>query len=157
MTKRRVSTKARNTSRSMIYRVRDDSHPRKGLGFTMKRRSASPKPVVQTIMNVSQTKKDRRKAREFRDIVKVINEPELVENLGLYIDKHGNLVSTEAETVNDIQYELLIKELEHRLEFANDNYEAKIVRKAIKFVTKAREANKRNADTNSLTKMMAAL
>jgi len=90
-------------------------------------------------------------------MVKVINDPELFENLGLYIDTHGNLVSNETEIIDDIQYELLIKELEHRLEFVNDDYEAKIYRKAIKFVRKAREANKRNADTNSLSKMMAGL
>ena len=142
----------------MVNRVRGNE-PRKGL-FHTRKNNAVPTRVIQTIMNANETRryrKDKRKAREWRHVVQVINDPEILELLGLYIDTHGNLVSNETEIVNDIQYELLIKELEHRMEFADDEYEAKIYRKAIKFVRKAREANKRNADTNSLTKMMAAL
>lgn len=146
----------RNTRRSMVYKVRGDE-PRKGIFFGPRNRTASRKRVIQTIRKSNETRKADKKAKRWRNVVKVINEPELVENLGLYIDTHGNLVSNETEIIDDIQYELLIKELEHRLEFVNDDYEAKIYRKAIKFVRKAREANKRNADTNSLTKMMAGL
>ena len=140
----------------MVSRVRGDE-PRKGIFFSPRNRTASRKRVIQTIRKSNETRKADKKAKRWRNMVKVINDPEIFEHLGLYIDEHGNLVSNETEIIDDIQYELLIKELEHRLEFVDTKYEAKIIRKAIKFVTKARETNKRNADTNSLTKMMAGL
>lgn len=150
--------KSRNTSRSMVHRVRKNTDPRKGLFHTVKRRSASPKHVVQTIMNVSQTKRNRkarRKAREFRDIVEQINDPEILANIGLYV-RDGVLVSDEG-SILPIQYNLLIDELAHRLNFADDEYEEKIIRKAIKFITKARDSHKHAVEMNSLERMMAAL
>jgi len=150
--------KSRNTSRSMVYRVRKNTDPRKGLFHTVKRRSASPKHVVQTIMNVSQTrrnKKARRKARQFRNVVEQINDPEILENIGLYV-RDGALVSDEGPIL-PIQYSLLIDELAHRLDFADDEYEEKILRKAIKFITKARNAHKHTVEMDSLERMMAAL
>ena len=143
----------------MVYRVRKNTDPRKGLFHTVKRRSASPKHVVQTIMNVSQTRRNRkarRKARQFRDIVEQINDPEILANIGLYVNKDGVLVSEEG-SILPIQYNLLIDELAHRLDFADDEYEEKILKKAIKFITKARDAHKHTVEMDSLERMMAAL
>jgi hypothetical protein len=143
----------------MVYRVRKNTDPRKGLFHTVKRRSGSPKRVVQTIMNVSQTRRNRkarRKARQFRDIVEQINDPEILANIGLYVNKDGVLVSDEG-SILPIQYNLLIDELAHRLDFADDEYEEKILRKAIKFITKARDAHKHTVEMDSLERMMAAL
>ena len=155
MVRSTIKLNRRNTTRSMLSRVRGDE-PRKGI-FSPRNRTASRKRLIQTITKSNETRRADKRAKRWRNMVDVINDPEILENIGLYIDEYGNLVSSESETINDIQYELLIGELKHRLEFVDTKYEAKIIRKAIKFVTKSREANRRNANTNSLTKMMAAL
>ena len=143
----------------MAYKVRNDKrHPPKGLFFSPKRRNSSASTrVLKTIVNESATrrhKRAKRKAKDLKRIAEIINDPEIFENIGLYIDEHGNLVAREGDPT-PIQYDLLIGELQHQLEFADDAYEEKILRKAIKFVTRVRDAD--SPEMNSLERMMADL
>jgi len=142
----------------MVSRVRGNDDPRKGLFFSPRRPSSSASTrVLKTIVNESATrrhKKAKRKAKDLKHIAEIINDPEIRENIGLYIDEHGNLVSEEGDPT-PVQYNLLIQELQHQLEFADDSYEEKILRKAIKFVTRVRDAH--SPEMNSLERMMADL
>ena len=145
----------------MVSRIRGDDDPRKGVFFSPRSRrdsvSTNNTRVVKPIVNRSATRRQRkakRKAKEWKLIVQIINSPEIREHIGLYIDEHGNLVSDEGEPM-PIQYDLLIKQLEHEMEFADDDYEEKILRKAIKLVTRIRDAH--SPEMNSLERMMAGL
>jgi hypothetical protein len=142
----------------MVSRIREDDDPRKGIFFSpRKHTSRASARVVKAIVSKSATRrqrKARRKAKEWRLIVEIINDPEILEHIGLYIDEHGNLVSDEGEPI-PIQYDLLIRELQHQMEFADDDYEEKILRKAIKLVTRIRDAH--SPEMNSLERMMAGL
>jgi hypothetical protein len=145
----------------MVSRIREDDDPRKGIFFSPRSRrdsvSANNTRVVKAIVNKSATrrqKKAKRKAKEWKLIVEIINDPQILDYIGLYIDEHGNLVSEEGEPL-PIQYDILIKELEHQMEFADDHYEEKILRKAIKLVTRIRDAH--SPEMNSLERMMAGL
>ena len=156
----------RKTIRTPRSNIRRNNQPRKGIYHTLRNKIVPPVTVNNTrvvraiVRNANETRrlrKAKRKAKEWMRIVEEINEPEILENIGLYIDEHGKLVSSE-ESASDIQYELLIKELENRLDpSSNDPYGEKILNKAIKFVAKAREAKKHNANMNSLEAMMAKL
>lgn len=157
----------RKTIKTHRSNIRRNNQPRKGIYTTVRNRTVAPvtvknntrvvKAIVRNENETRRLRKAKRKAKEWMRIVEEINDPEILENIGLYIDEHGKLVSSE-ETVIDMQYELLIKELENRLDpSSNDPYEDKILRKAIKFVAKAREAKKHNANMNSLESMMAKL
>jgi hypothetical protein len=155
----------RKTIKTHRSNIRRNNQPRKGIYQTIRNKTVAPAPVnntrvVKTIVrNENETRrlrKAKRKAKEWRRIVEEINDPDILDNIGLYIDEHGKLVSSEEDVV-DIQYELLIKELQHRIDPSNDPYEEKILNKAIKFVAKAREAKKHNANMNSLESMMAKL
>jgi len=158
MVKERFTRKLRNAGRSMVSRVRGNDDPRKGLFFSPRRPSSSTSTrVLKTIVNESATrrhKKAKRKAKDLKHIAEIINDPEIRENIGLYIDEHGNLVSEEGDPT-PVQYDLLIGQLQHQLEFADDAYEEKILRKAIKFVTRVRDAH--SPEMNSLERMMADL
>ena len=157
----------RKTIKTHRSNIRRNNQPRKGIYHTVKNKTVSPayvkkntravKAIVRNANETRRLRKAKRKAKEWMRIVEEINEPEILENIGLYIDEHGKLVSSE-EVVTDLQYELLIKELENRLDpSSNDPYGEKILNKAIKFVAKAREAKKHNANMNSLEAMMAKL
>jgi hypothetical protein len=123
---------------------------------TVKNNTRVVKAIVRNENETRRLRKAKRKAKEWTRIVEEINDPEILENIGLYIDEHGKLVSSEEDVV-DIQYDLLIKELQYRIDPSNDPYEEKILNKAIKFVEKARKAKKHNANMNSLEAMMAKL
>ena len=149
----------RSKGRSMVSRIRGNDDPRKGIFFSPRSRrdSVNTTRVVKAIVNKNATrrhKKAKRKAKELKLIVEIINDPEIRENIGLYIDEHGNLVGDESDPL-PVQYDLLIKELEHRMEFADDDYELKILRKAIKLVKRVRDAH--SPEMNSLERMMAKL
>ena len=145
----------------MVSRIRGNDDPRKGIFFSPRSRrdsvSSNNTRVVKAIVNKNATrrhKKAKRKAKEMKLIVEIINDPEIREYIGLYIDEHGNLVGDESDPL-PVQYDLLIKELEHRMEFADDDYELKILRKAIKLVKRVRDAH--SPEMNSLERMMAKL
>jgi len=156
----------RKTIKTHRSNIRRNNQPRKGIYHTVRNKTVIPdtvknntravKAIVRNENETRRLRKAKRKAKEWRRIVEEINDPEILENIGLYIDEHGKLVSSEEDVV-DIQYDLLIKELQHRIDPSNDPYEEKILNKAIKFVTKAREAKKHNANMNSLEAMMAKL
>ena len=152
--------------RSMVRRIRGENDPRKGIYPPKSPRSSSANMrVVKTIMNENETRKANRKAQKktkrWANMVEVINEPELVDLLGVYVDEDGKLVDVDGnDEITDIVYELLIKELEHRLEFVNSKYEARIIVKAIAFVKRqfnASKAKKADEEMDPLTKMMAGL
>lgn len=154
---------------------REGQHP-KGVYTTIRNRTVAPATVrnnartvkaivrnntrnVKKVVNANETKRrrrDRRKARELKLIAEQINDPEILENIGLYVDEHGKIVSVE-ETVSLEQYDLLIKELENKSEYSNDDYEKEIIKKAIEFVGKSRDAHKHKSNMNSLESMMAKL
>jgi len=82
-------------------------------------------------------KKMRRKAKEWKAIVKVINDPEITENIGIYI-RNRKLVSNEGEILPE-QFKSLIEELQGRLGSSFDAYEERILNKAIAFVENFRD------------------
>ena len=141
----------------MVSRVRGNDDPRKGIFFSPRSHKAARAStrVLKTIVNESATrrhKKAKRKAKDLKRIAEIINDSEIFDNIGLYIDEHGNLVAREGDPT-PMQYDLLIGQLQHQLEFADDAYEEKILRKAIKFVTRVRDAD--SPEMNSLERMMA--
>jgi hypothetical protein len=159
MVKETSTRKLRTKGRSMVSRIRENDDPRKGIFFSPRSRKTarSSTRVVRTVLNESATrrhKKAKRKAKDFKLIAEIINDPEIRENIGLYIDEHGNLVGLEGDPL-PVQYDLLIQELQHQLQFADDSYEEKILRKAIKFVTRVRDAD--SPEMSSLERMMADL
>lgn len=152
---RKLNTVARSTIRKLsnrpkgVYRTVRRNTPR----FPNKNNSRKVK-----VMNneTRKRKKDKRKARIWNAIVEEINDGYVSENIGLEIDDNGNLVGTDGE-VELGQYDQLIEELEGRIELADDDYEEKILTKAIKFVRKQRKAHLDNTQMNSLSRMMAGL
>ena len=136
---------------------------RKGIYHTMQRNTVVPvnnnsrrvKPMVLSeneTRNFKKAKKAKKRAREWRDIVAVINDLDLLELTGVYIDENGKIVSIEGE-ITDNEYNQLIEELGARFDPNNDGYEQKIIKKAIRFVEKQRAAH---AEMNSLGAMMSS-
>ncbi len=136
---------------------------RKGIYHTVKRNTVVPvnnnsrrvKPMVLSeneTRNLKKAKKAKKRAREWRDIVAVINDLDLLELTGVYIDENGKIVSIEGE-ITDNEYNQLIEELGARFDPNNDGYEQKIIKKAIRFVEKQRAAH---AEMNSLGAMMSS-
>jgi len=136
---------------------------RKGIYHTMQRNTIVPvnnnsrrvKPMVLSeneTRNLKKAKKAKKRAREWRDIVAVINDLDLLELTGVYIDENGKIVSIEGE-ITDNEYNQLIEELGARFDPNNDGYEQKIIKKAIRFVEKQRAAH---AEMNSLGAMMSS-
>jgi hypothetical protein len=104
----------------------------------------------------SRHRKNKKRAKEMASIIELINDPEILENIGVYVDGHHHLMSSEGK-ITEEQYDQLIEELESRLEFVDDDYDEIIIRKAIRFV----EQSQRNADNangmNNLNEMMGRL
>jgi hypothetical protein len=111
-------------------------------------------------------KKRDKAAKEWTDIVKQINNPDIADNIGVYINPNNILVATEGE-ITEEQYDQLIEELQSNLEFADSAYEEKIINKAITFVEDSQKTPgligfstnepHENHNINSLEKMMAGL
>jgi hypothetical protein len=90
-----------------------------------------------------QIKKAKRKAKEWRALVALINTDEIRDNIGISIDEEtGQFISTEeGEDITDDQYELLIEDLQQGLDpNNNDDYDQKVLKKTIRYVEKARNA-----------------
>jgi len=127
--------------------IRREGNRPKGVYQTMKRKTIPVKintRRVKTVLNENETrrrKKAKRKMRVWRDIVALINTEEIRDNVGILINEEtGEIVSSEeGEQVIDAQYTALIEVLENSLEPNIDDYEQKIIKKAIHFVKKARE------------------
>ena len=138
---------------------------RKGIYHTMQRNTVVPvnnnsrrvKPTALSENETRNLKKAKKRAKEWRDIVAVINDLDLLELTGVYLDENGKIVSIEGE-ITDAEYNQLIEELETRFDPNNDGYEQKIIKKAIRFVEKQRVAHMRAvqnaAEMNSLGAMM---
>ena len=139
--------------------IRRHGNRSKGIYHTVKRRSI-PKNNTRkvNVMNneTRRRKKEKRRARLWARVVEEINDENIRENIGIYIDENDNLVSDEGE-IETQQYDLLIEELQSRLKSSYDNYEIKILTKAIKFVTKERDAHLQSDEMNSLSAMMSGL
>ena len=155
-------THRRSTNRPL---VRTLGTRRKGIYHTVKRNTVVPvnnnsrrvKPVVLNENETRNRKKSKKRAREWRDIVAVINDLDLLELTGVYLDENGKVVSIEGE-ITDNEYNQLIEELRNRLNSNNDGYEQKIIKKAIRFVKKERAAHSASEGTdemNSLGAMMS--
>ena len=142
--------------RSMVSRIREESDPRKGIFFSPRSPSSTASTrVLKTI--VAKNKTAKRQAREDKLIADEINDQDIYDNIGLYIDADGKLASTEG-AISRIQCTLLIKELRHKKEFANDDYHAEIIQKAIQLVRRVRKTvKKHHPEMNSLEEMMAGL
>jgi len=130
--------------------IRREGNRPKGIYKTMKRKTIAPVKInthrVKTVLNKNETrrrKKAKRKMRIWRDIVALINTEEIRDNVGIQLNEEtGEFVSSEkGEPIIDAQYTALIEELENNLEPNDDEYEQKIINKAIRLVKKAREAN----------------
>jgi hypothetical protein len=104
----------------------------------------------------SRHRKDKKRAKELASMIELINDPEILENIGVYVDGRHTLLSSEGK-ITEEQYDQLIEELQSRLELTDDDYDEKIIRKAIRFV----EQSQRNADNangmNNLNEMMGRL
>jgi hypothetical protein len=111
---------------------------------------------MQVERDTRKDKKAKRKAREWKAMVELINDPSLSDNIGLIVDEHRKLVGTEGVVVPE-QYNVLIEELEGRLESPDDDFEEKILTKAIEFVKKARGDYSHAREMNSLGAMMSGL
>lgn len=101
-------------------------------------------------------RKSKKISRDWKAMVELINDPVLVDNIGVYINDEGKLVSDEGAIV-PAQYEVLIEELVNRLESPNDDYDEKITNNAIRFVLNSRKAQENAREMNSLEAMMARL
>jgi hypothetical protein len=106
--------------------------------------------------NVKRNRRTKRRVKEWKAIVKQINVPEIRDNIGLYIDETGKLVSDEDQIIPE-QYDLLVEELENRLDPDDDDYEQRVLHKAILFVKKAKAEHAHAGEMNNLERMMAAL
>jgi hypothetical protein len=153
----------RKLNKSSRVSVRKQGNRPKGAYHTLRRtmmsHSANNTRRVKTVLTENERRKhkmDKRIAREWKAVIEEINEPEIRENIGLYINGNGKLVSTEGEITVE-QYGLLIDELETKLDSPDTDYEEKILVKAIKFVRRERKQHLRNLEMNSLTGMMARL
>jgi hypothetical protein len=118
---------------------------------------------VKVMHNENETRRRKvakRKAKDWKAVVDQINDEDIRENIGLYVNESGKIVSVEGEITVDL-YNLLIEELENKLEFAEDKYDEKILNKAIKFVKRSRRAHMRTgentAEMNELGNMFSRL
>jgi len=117
--------------------------------------------VVVVTTHPNQTKRNKkemrkRKAREWRDVLELINDDEVSDLTGIMIDEESkDFISIEGEVITAPQYLALIGELEHRLGLNNDAYEQKILKKAIRFVRK--KAGLPDPNVNDITQMMGRL
>uniref|UniRef100_A0A6C0AP67 Uncharacterized protein n=1 Tax=viral metagenome TaxID=1070528 RepID=A0A6C0AP67_9ZZZZ len=152
--------------RSLGQYIRKEENRPKGSNHIMKKHTIKPftlsnasSRMVKTVLTKNETRrrKANRKAKERKAIVALINNQDILDNIGVYINKHGKLVSIEGEITDD-QYNLLLEELEDRLDTTNnDDYAEKIIDKAIDFVEDLRAADIRNHEVNHLTTGMADL
>jgi hypothetical protein len=107
------------------------------------------KPMALSENETRNLKKAKKRAREWRDIVVVINDLDLLELTGVYLDENGKIVSIEGD-ITDNEYNQLIEELRDRLNANNDGYEQKIIKKAIRFVKKERAAHSASESTEEM-------
>jgi hypothetical protein len=140
--------------------VRTVGTRRKGIYHTMQRNTVVPvnnnsrrvKPTALSENETRNLKKAKKRAKEWPDIVAVINDLDILDLLGLYIDENRKIVSIEGEITN-AEYNQLIEELRNELNPKNSGYEQKIIKKAIRFVKEERAAH---AEMNSLGAMMSS-
>jgi galactokinase len=104
----------------------------------------------------SRQRKDKKRAKEMASMIELINDPEILENIGVYVDGHHTLVSSEGN-ITEEQYDQLIEELESRLELTDDDYDEKIIRKAIRFVEQSQRTADNANNMNNLGAMMGSL
>jgi hypothetical protein len=122
---------------------------RKGVYHTVRRNTVVPvnnnsrrvKPTALSENETRNLKKAKKRAKEWPDIVAVINDLDLLELTGVYLDENGKIVSIEGE-ITDAEYKQLIEELRNELNPKNSGYEQKIIKKAIKFVKKLKSRPK---------------
>jgi len=117
------------------------------------RRAAKTKKAAETRKTVIREK------RIWKGIVKQINDEEIRENIGLYIDDRGYLVSD--DEITDEQFDVLIEVLLNRLESPDDSFEEAVLKEAIVYVERERDMFKRkqesNLGINTLGDLMARL
>lgn len=96
-----------------------------------------------TRRQVKNAKRLRRKAKEWRAVVALINTDEIRDNIGIIINEEtGEFTSNEGgDQITDDQYDTLIEHLEGMKDPTNnDEYQQKIIKKTIRYVEKARNA-----------------
>jgi len=137
---------------------------RKGIYHTVKRNTVVPvnnnsRRVKPTALSENETrnlkkakKRAEKRAIEWNGIVAVINDLDILDLLGLYIDENRKIVSIEGEITVD-EYNQLIEELRNELNPKNSGYEQKMIKKAIRFVKEERAAH---AEMNSLGAMLSS-
>ena len=154
---RKLNTIARSTIRKLSNRPKGVYHTlRRNTLRSINKNNSRKVKVAHSENETRRRKKEKRRLRLWKAIVEEINDDIIRENIGLRIDDNGHLVATEGE-VEPEQYNQLIEELEERLDSPDDEYEKKILTKAIKFVKKQRKAHLHNSQMNSLSRMMAGL